>query len=226
VDIKALFDTAAQDYDRTRPQYIPCFDELYSTALELIPHARQAHIKVLDIGAGTGLLSALVAAAFPKATITLADISTAMLNKAQERFGSNLNIEYMALDFINAPIVGRYDVVISALALHHTPHDKLKGVFQNIFKALENGGTFINADQTLGSTPENEEKYARAWLNGATSKGCTDQDIEIAIERMKADKTATLLNQLNWLSEAGFLHVDCWYKNYRFAVYSGQKPAQ
>ncbi|MEA5505794.1 class I SAM-dependent methyltransferase [Halotia wernerae UHCC 0503] len=225
MNIKALFDTAAQDYDRTRPQYIPCFDEFYSTALELIPHDGQATIKVLDIGAGTGLLSGLVAAAFPNATITLADISSEMLNKARERFNSNPNIEYSPLDFINAAIIGKYDVVVSALALHHTPQEKLKGVFQKIFEALEDGGHFINADQTLGTTPENEEKYAQAWLNGAKAKGCTDRDIEIAIERMMADKTATLQDQLNWMHEVGFVQVDCWYKNYRFAVYSGQKPA-
>jgi tRNA (cmo5U34)-methyltransferase len=224
VNIKALFDTAAQDYDRTRTQYIPCFDEFYSTALALIPHNSQAHIKVLDIGAGTGLLSGLVAAAFPNAAITLADISSEMLSKARERFDSNPNIEYLTLDFINAPIAGKYDVVVSALALHHTPQEQLKGVFQKIFNALENGGYFINADQTLGTTPENEDKYAQAWLNGVKAKGCTDGDIEVAIERMKADKTATLQNQLNWLSEVGFIQVDCWYKNYRFAVYSGQKP--
>jgi tRNA (cmo5U34)-methyltransferase len=225
VNIKALFDSAAQDYDRTRTQYIPCFDEFYSTALELIPHDSQAHIKVLDIGAGTGLLSGLVAAAFPQATITLSDISSKMLSKAQERFGSNRNVEYLALDFINAPIVGNYNVVISALALHHTPQDQLTSVFQKIFGALLPGGCFINADQTLGTTPENEEKYAQAWLNGAKAKGCTNRDIEVAIERMKADKTATLQDQLNWLSEVGFVQIDCWYKNYRFAVYSGQKPA-
>ncbi len=225
MNIKALFDTAAQDYDRTRTQYIPCFDEFYGTALGLISHNSQAHIKVLDIGAGTGLLSGLVAAAFPNASITLADISSEMLSKARERFNSNPNIEYSTLDFINAPIVGKYDVVVSALALHHTPQEKLKGVFQKIFDTLENGGHFINADQTLGTTPESEDKYAQAWLNGAKAKGCTDRDIEVAIERMKADKTATLQNQLNWLSEVGFIQVDCWYKNYRFAVYSGQKPA-
>jgi tRNA (cmo5U34)-methyltransferase len=224
VNIKALFDTAAQDYDRTRTQYIPCFDEFYSTALELIPHNSQTQIKILDIGAGTGLLSGLVAAAFPNATITLADISSEMLSKARERFNSNPNIDYLTLDFINAPIVGKYDVVVSALALHHTPQEQLKGVFKKIFDALENGGHFINADQTLGTTPENEDKYAQAWLNGAKAKGCTDGDIEVAIERMKADQTATLQNQLNWLSEVGFIQVDCWYKNYRFAVYSGQKP--
>ena len=105
-----------------------------------------------------------------------------------------------------------------------SPGINAAGFVRHSYDALEKGGHFINADQTLGTTPENEEKYAQAWFNGAKAKGCTDRDIEVAIERMKADKTATLQNQLNWLSEVGFVQVDCWYKNYRFAVYSGQKP--
>jgi tRNA (cmo5U34)-methyltransferase len=40
---------------------------------------------------------------------------------------------------------------------------------------------------------------------------------------MKADKTSTLEDQMAWLRAAGFTDVDCWYKQYRFAVYSGRK---
>jgi len=225
MDIQALFDGAAQDYDRTRPQYIPCFDDFYTTALNLIPQDTGTPMQVLDIGAGTGLLSGLVVAAFPNAALTLVDVSPAMLSKARERFAANPTVQYLALDFVDEPLVGAYDVVVSALALHHTPQAALKNVFQKIFGVLRNGGIFINADQILGSTPENEKKYEDVWLKGVKARGCTDRDIEIAVERMKADRTATLQDQLNWLSAAGFVQVDCWYKNYRFAVYSGQKPA-
>ncbi|MCG3769178.1 MAG: 8-demethylnovobiocic acid C(8)-methyltransferase [Nitrosomonadaceae bacterium] len=224
MDIQALFDTAAQDYDRTRPQYIPCFDEFYGTVLGLIPYGNQDQINVLDLGAGTGLLSGLVVTAFPNAAITLVDVSLEMLNKARERFASKPNIRYLSSDFVAEPLIGEYDVVVSALALHHTPQERLKSVFQSIYGVLRKGGRFINADQTLGTTPENEERYAQAWLDGAKARGCTDHDIAVAVERMKADRTATLQDQLNWLSAVGFVHVDCWYKNYRFAVYSGQKP--
>jgi tRNA (cmo5U34)-methyltransferase len=118
-----------------------------------------------------------------------------------------------------------YDVVVSALALHHTPQEHLKSVFAKIFGVVRNGGCFINADQTLGSTPEHEARYEQAWLEGVRTKGCTEHDIAVAVERMKADRTATLQDQLRWLAEGGFEQVECWYKNYRFAVYSGEKPA-
>lgn len=223
MDIRALFDSAAQDYDGTRLQYIPCFEQLYGTVLELIPNHRQEPLRILDLGAGTGLLSGLIVKAFPEALVTLADVSTGMLEKARERFDTNPNVSYRVLDFVNAQLAGHYDVVVSALALHHTPQERLKEVFQKVFNVFEDGGVFINADQTLGTTPQNEQRYADAWLAGARARGCTGEDIEIAMERMKADRTATLEKQLAWMREAGFSHVDCWYKHYRFAVYSGEK---
>lgn len=73
--VKTAFDEAAQTYDRARRQLIPCFDDFYGTALALIPHQPQANFRVLDLGAGTGLLSFLVARKFPMARITLLDIS-------------------------------------------------------------------------------------------------------------------------------------------------------
>jgi tRNA (cmo5U34)-methyltransferase len=224
VDVKALFDGAAADYDRTRRQFIPCFDDFYGTALEQIPFARDASFRVLDLGAGTGLLSALVSAAFPGATLTLADFAPEMLEKARQRFADRPNFSYVQVDFVQDQLAGQYEVVMSALALHHTPPNKLKSVFEKIYAVLVSGGLFIHADQTLGTSAANERKYQDAWLKGAKGKGCSDVDIQVAIERMRVDQTSPLEAQLAWLREAGFVDVDCWYKNYRFAVYSGRKP--
>ena len=225
MNIKELFDAAAQDYDRTRPQYIPCFEEFYGAAIGLIAQGPQDRFRVLDLGAGTGLLSALIATAFPRATLTLADVSDEMLVQAKARFAKmGKRITVLAVDYVRAPLTGQYDVIASALSLHHTPQDKLPGVFQKIAGALRAGGLFINADQCLGPTGAIEERYQAHWLAQVRAKGCTAADLAVALERMKADRTATLEDQLAWLRSSGFIQADCWYKNYRFAVYSGQKP--
>ena len=91
------------------------------------------------------------------------------------------------------------------------------------FAALNPRGMFINADQVLGNTPENEARYEAIWQAEVLKRGASQQDLNMAIERMKADRTATLENQLDWLREVGFQHVECWFKEYRFAVYSGVK---
>lgn len=223
LNAKQVFDQAAADYDRTRRHLVPDFDGFYGAALEQIPFARDAHFHVLDLGAGTGLLSALVLQAFPNATFTLVDLSNEMLDKARQRFAHNVGFQFEVVDLEHGTLTGQYDVAISALALHHVEPVNLQGVFEKIHAVLEKGGVFINADQTLGTTPDNERRYAEAWTNTVQKQGATDTDILMAIERMKADKTATLENQMAWLRAAGFGDVDCWYKQYRFAVYSGKE---
>ena len=220
-DVKTLFDRAAQDYDRTRRQFIPCFDAFYGMALALLPAREPLH--VLDVGAGTGLLAGLIRARRPDVRLTLADVSEAMLAQAQQRFAGDTRVDYQVADFVAGELAGSYDGVVSALALHHTPQDKLKAVFAKIHAALKPGGIFINADQALGNTPENEAHYEAVWRADVLARGATQADLNMAIERMKADRTAMLENQLTWLREVGFQQVECWFKEYRFAVCSGVK---
>ena len=53
--MRDLFDQCATAYDRDRPKLVPSFDESYGIALRVIPFAREANIRVLDLGVGTGL---------------------------------------------------------------------------------------------------------------------------------------------------------------------------
>ena len=58
------------------------------------------------------------------------------------------------------------------------------------------------------------------------ANGATEAQINIALERMKADRYAPLATQLTWLERIGFVNVNCWYQNYRWAVFSGEKSEE
>ena len=73
--LQDAFGLTAREYDRARRQLVPCFDDFYRTAVELLPFPRQQAITVLDLGAGTGLLAGFIANAFPAARLTLLDIA-------------------------------------------------------------------------------------------------------------------------------------------------------
>ncbi|MDF1657872.1 MAG: class I SAM-dependent methyltransferase [Verrucomicrobiales bacterium] len=225
MNIAKLFDQAAESYDATRKKYIPCIADFYGVLIEQIPFGSRDQFSVLDLGAGTGLLTSMIRGAFPRASFVLADVSAEMLEKAKLRFQGVENIEYRIVDFESEPIPGTYDVVVSALALHHAPLDRLQGVFDKIYGCLKPRGMFLNADQILGRTREIEREYERAWLRHAKLAGCTEEEIDIAIERMKADRTSTLSDQLGALEKSGFESLNCWYQFYRYATYSGTKPA-
>ncbi|MGM0382007.1 MAG: hypothetical protein ACQEQO_00720 [Thermodesulfobacteriota bacterium] len=43
------------------------------------------------------------------------------------------------------------------------------------------------------------------------------------INRLQYDTPSSLIIQLPWLRETGFEDMDCYYRYFNFAVYSGRK---
>lgn len=121
------------------------------------------------------------------------------------------------------PIPGEYEVVVSALSIHHLDGHEKRELFRKVYGVLRDGGAFINADQVLGATPEIEAYYRKAWLRQVREKGVGEEDLSAALTRMKEDRMSTLEEQRAWLEEAGFREVGCWYKDYSFAVYGGYR---
>ncbi len=109
--IKNAFDNVAAEYDAQRKYVIPEMEEYYSAAVWAAESSEKSPA-ILDIGAGTGLLSALMLQKFPEASLTLLDISDNMLNIARERFAGQNNIRYVIRDYSRAELEGpvRYRV--------------------------------------------------------------------------------------------------------------------
>lgn len=105
------------------------------------------------------------------------------------------------------------------MSIHHLCDNNKKKLFEEIKNSLEPNGIFINADQILGESDDIEKIYQKNWLEEVTNNGVTDKALTEALDRMKEDKMSTLPKQLKWLEQCGFSEVNCWYKNYRFAVY-------
>ena len=223
----AAFDAAAGDYDRTRRGLVPSFDAFYGAALGSVPFGPEDPIKVLDLGAGTGLFSAMVAERFPRSRVTLVDLSVEMLRVARGRLAwASGRSEFRTMDYARKPLPGGprgYDLVVSALSIHHLTHGDKRELFGKVHDSLGGGGYFVNADQVAGVTPEEEARYGAWWIGRVREAGVSEGDLAAALARMRADRNATLAAQLGWLEEAGFEEVGCSYKDHRFAVYNGRK---
>jgi tRNA (cmo5U34)-methyltransferase len=147
-----------------------------------------------------------------------------MLEEAKSRFSdSSAKVEYVTKDYSVEPIDGKFDLIISALSIHHLTDIEKEALFNKVFLSLNNNGLFINADQVLGETTLIENAYRNEWLKQVKEKGVTDSSLAQALGRMKEDKMSTLSQQLTWLKDANFTEVNCWYKSYSFVVYSGCK---
>jgi tRNA (cmo5U34)-methyltransferase len=171
---------------------------------------------VLDLGAGTGLLSAQVLAAHPAAEVVLFDGAPAMLERARATLGDRAR--YVEGDLGGPLPAGPWDAVVSALAIHHIADADKAALFARVYEGLRDGGIFVNAEQVAGPTPWLEALYERRQETAARALGATDEDWAGAQERMRHDRCATVGDQLDWLRDAGFADADCLFKDHRFAV--------
>jgi tRNA (cmo5U34)-methyltransferase len=210
------FQAYANDYDAARRRLVPTFDTFYGTAVQALALAPTPVIRVLDLGAGTGLLSARVLAEHPNAELVLLDGAPAMLHEARARLGDRAR--YVVGDLTDPLPAGPWDAVISALAIHHLPDDGKADLFARVREALAPGGIFVNAEQVAAPTPELDAYYLRHHEASARALGSDDAEWDAAIERMRHDRKAGVGAHLEWLRRAGFADADCLFKDHSFAV--------
>lgn len=223
--IGQTFDESVEYYDEWVKIALPCYDEIFSVAKELIPFATDARIEVLDLGAGTGLFSMHVLQKYPNAAFVLYDVAPKMLDVARARFReSPSQFQYILDDYRYFQNSKRFDLVVSSLSIHHLTDSDKKDLFKRVYTALSNKGVFINVDQIRGPTPSLQELYWTKWLEKVREKGAAEEKISESIQRrMTYDKDALLTEQLQWLRDAGFANVDCMYKNYFIGVFVATK---
>ena len=210
-------------------RFVPDLGEFYGAVLEFAPFEGEAALRVLDLGAGTGLLSEMLADRFPRASLTLVDFSEKMLDVARQRLaGRGDRFRFVVADYLREPFPERYDLVVSALSVHHLEDGDKRRIFQKVRDSLAPGGFFVCADQVLGATPEIEERYREDLVRRVRETGIEEQELERFAERTRESHSHTheapLTVQLDWLARAGFEAVDCFYKRGRFAVYGGRRP--
>lgn len=225
----SVFDEQAATYAGPRQKLIPQLDLFYGSVVEAVglvaprPDGEDAPLRILDLGAGTGLLSATVAREHPDASFTLFDFSPRMLEQARESVPAEVKV--MVGDMYEGIPSGPWDAVVSALAIHHMTDAGKRTVYEAAFANLRPGGIFANAEHVLGETPALQDHYAEWHRRQAFEKGLTDAEWEDTVERMSHDHLTPLSTQLAWLEEIGFADVDCVLKNHGFAVFLGRRPA-
>jgi tRNA (cmo5U34)-methyltransferase len=133
-------------------------------------------------------------------------------------------VRYIAGDYSRVDFAGRYDLIISALSIHHLEHEEKHRLYKKIFDALNHGGMFVNADQVLGETANINRRYMAYWDEFLVPCPLSPEDKKQMLYRRDTfDKNEKLSVQMAWLADCGFIEIDLVYKNRLFVVFTGRK---
>lgn len=223
MSISEQFNLIAKEYDINRKRFIPCFDDFYISTTNFLASNIMPPKRILDLGSGTGLLSAFWLQHFPKAEYVLVDIADEMLEVAKERFDGLKNISYQICDYAKGLPDYDFDVIISALSVHHLENEDKAELFAGIYNKLPQGGLFINYDQFCAGSEQMNGWFNSYWENHLMKSGLTDKDIELWHERRKLDRECSAEEEINMLRECDFGEVNLIYSNQKFSVIAAVK---
>jgi len=134
-----LFEAKAQDWDandrRTRLAA--------AIGASIMEHVQlHERMKVLDFGAGTGLVSAQIAPLVNR--IVAVDTSQAMLDQLESKPELKGKVETVCRDILDDPLEARFDLIASAMTLHHV--EDTARLIQRFSEQLNDSGMIALAD--------------------------------------------------------------------------------
>ena len=180
-----------------------------SVLLEQVPRDVR---RVLDLGTGDGRLLALLQIDRPKMVAVGLDFSEVMLDAACERFARDERVELVAHDLAEPlPDLGRFDAVVSSMAIHHLEHERKRTLYREVFDLLEPGGVFANFEHVASPTRRLHHAFFAA----------IDEPLD---HEDPSDRLLDVETQLRWLREIGFEDVDCYWKWLEMALLIGLRP--
>lgn len=206
----------------------------------LVPAETDDAFLAVDLACGAGSLSEALLRAFPRCRVLAFDGSPRMLEEA----GANLapfgdRVERRPFDLFDRSwldaLPGPVRCFASSLAVHHLDGAQKRRLFRDLAARLEPGGALLLLDLVEPVNRYAWDAYGRAWdaIVREQTAGLPRGDEMYARFRaewnhyvdpdLEVDKPSGLFEQLQWLREAGFDQVDCFWLRAGHALYGGYR---
>jgi tRNA (cmo5U34)-methyltransferase len=191
----AQFHWKPEEYLALMHQELPDYERLQDEVAAATTGARVE--RALELGTGTGETARRVLAIHPDASLIGIDSSKEMLAGAREA----LPAAELRLARLEDPLPdGPFDLVFSALAVHHLDGPGKEDLFTRIARVLSPGGRVVIGDVVVPVEPHDAVTPL-------------DEDY---------DKPSSVAEQLGWLAEAGFATATITWSKRDLAVLAGQ----
>jgi len=225
----------AASFAERRAILLPQLDVQEEVIRLLLERGQRPVERFLDLGCGAGAMSELVldaGGAGCRSTGVLVDFSEPMLARLDTQLAGHAG-RWQAVradlgdpDWREELPDGRYDAIVSGLAIHHLPPERKPALFAELLSLLEGGGMFINMDYVTIAGPLQglfDERMLANAVRADRERGGSHTHEELELED-DDDRPDTVEDQLRWLREAGFTDVEVHFKWAEAAIFGGVRP--
>jgi tRNA (cmo5U34)-methyltransferase len=170
---------------------VPFVDAQFEVMHRLFDVARIRVRRLLDLGSGDGIVTAVIAERHPVAHAVLVDFSESMMAAAHARFPSRASGpkadfvpgDLRAVDWHDRVVAaGPYDAVVSRYAIHHLPDEDKRALYMEVLGWLVPGGMFVNIEHVSSASDLYEAAHDRLMIESIVAAEGPDADAA-AIEK-------------------------------------------
>jgi tRNA (cmo5U34)-methyltransferase len=185
-----------ETYEALMGEEVPAYHRLQDEVAEATRGGAVA--RILELGTGTGVTARRVLALHPQAEFVGIDASSRMLQVARDSLPPAVDLRVAR---IQAPLPeGPFDLVVSALAVHHLDAAGKEDLFRRVAKVLAPGGRLVLGDLIVPVDPA---------------------DVVTPIDGVY-DTPSSVSDQLIWMTRAGFSAKVAWLER-DLAVLIGER---
>lgn len=198
---------------------IPQYEFMRQLVDRLICEYGKAEQFILDLGCSRGSAFARAVNELPQSYFLGIDASVRMVEAAKTRYAAHENVEIRHFDLRNGfPIQDNACVILSVLTLQFIPIEYRQSVIEQAYHGLNEGGALIVVEKVLGNTAQLDQLLVKLYYEMKEGNGYAQEAIRTkrkSLEGVLVPVTAKW-NE-DFLQQAGFRQVDCFWRCLNFA---------
>lgn len=160
----------------------------------ILPETSAPVFKILELGAGTGIITELLVSRYPKASIIAVEGAENMMAKAKTKGLLQKNdhrIQWVFADFSSPSwqkqVSGPFHLVVTMDSLHHLDHSRTKELYEEIYSTIQPGGYFFFSDHITSGHIFHKDPQYTLWMDEILENvKQVELNSDIAIELEKA----------------------------------------
>lgn len=211
-----------------------CFGEMlersipaYADMRELVKRIGKRFVKrkttIVDMGCSTGeAVQPFISAFGCQNQYKLYDVSEPMLEACRQKFKGWIKEGFLTVESFDIrnglPPMLVTSLVLSVLTLQFTPIEYRQKIIQSVYDSLEPGGALILVEKVLGNDFTLDSMMVDEYYRIKAENAYTQEQISAkrkSLEGVLVPITAHWNEQM--LRDAGFRHIDCFWRYLNFA---------